>query len=101
VYLDESTNQRNNFICIGVVAISLVLTILLRISLVLENDRRDHLSPEEYDREAAIKEPCDWVSSYLTFLILIERLFSCSIPKYDTFCDIPTSSFILQNEPTF
>jgi hypothetical protein len=63
--LNESTNQRNNFICIGVVAISLVLTIILRISLMLENDRRDHLSPKEYDREAAIKEPCDWVSSYL------------------------------------
>jgi hypothetical protein len=55
----------------GLVAISLVLTIILRISLMLENVRRDHLSPEEYDREAAIKEPCDWVSSYLTFLILI------------------------------
>ncbi len=71
MYLDESTNQRNNFICIGVVAISLILTIILRILLKLENDRRDHLSPEKYEREAAIKEPCDWVSLYLTFLIFI------------------------------
>jgi hypothetical protein len=35
-----------------------------------ENHRRDHLSQENYDREASIKEPCDWVSSYLIFLIL-------------------------------
>jgi len=27
---------------------------------MLENRRRDRLSREKYDREAAIKEPCDW-----------------------------------------
>ncbi len=48
---------------------TLIFTIILRICLMLENRRRDRLSREEYDREAAIKEPCDWVSSYLINLI--------------------------------
>ncbi len=57
-------------------AASLVLTIILRMCLMLENRRRDHLSQEKYDHEAAIKEPCDWVSSYLIFLI---SFYHCSL----------------------
>ncbi len=34
-----------------------------------ENHRRAYLSPEEYQREATVKEPCDWVSSYLISFI--------------------------------
>jgi hypothetical protein len=50
-------------------AASLVVTIILRFCLIKENRRRTNLSPEEYKCEAAIKEPCDRVSSYLIFLI--------------------------------
>ncbi len=66
-------------------------TIILRISLMLENRRRDHLSREQYDQEAAIIEPCDWVSSYLILVILLP-LFSCSILKYGTLCDMSASA---------
>ena len=50
-------------------ALSLVVTIALRNFLILENRRRDNLSVEQHYREAAIIEPCDWVSSYMDFLI--------------------------------
>ncbi len=73
---DKSTNRRNNFIYIGAVAASLVLVIILRICLMLENRRRDNLSQEKYDSEAAIKEPCDWVSSYL---INLTFFYNCSL----------------------
>ncbi len=36
-------------------------TLLLRYSLIEENRRRDHLLTDEYNREAGIVEPCDWV----------------------------------------
>lgn len=65
--VDKSVDQRNNFICIGAVAGSLLVTIILRISLMYENRRRDRLSVEKYERESAIKEPCDWVSVYFIF----------------------------------
>jgi len=55
--------------CTGATVMSLVFTVILRICLMVENRRRDRLSWEKYDREAAIKDPCDWVSSYLIFLI--------------------------------
>ncbi len=69
-YNDSSNQKRSDFICIGILLSSLVCTIILRICLMKENYRRDHLSQENYDREASIKEPCDWVSSYLIFLVL-------------------------------
>ncbi len=49
--------------------ISLVTTIILRIYLMKENHRRTYLSLEEYQREAAVEESCDWVSLYLIFYI--------------------------------
>jgi hypothetical protein len=60
--------------------ISLGMAIILRICLMRENRRRKNLSPEEYQREAAVKEPCDWVSSYLIFFIydIIVSLSSAS-----------------------
>jgi hypothetical protein len=62
------------------IAASLTLTIILRICLLRENNRRANLSLEEYQREAAIKEPCDWVSSYLIFFIfdIVISLFLAS-----------------------
>ena len=50
------------------IAGSLILTIILRICLLRENNRRANLSSEEYQREAAIKDPCDRISSRLIFL---------------------------------
>ncbi len=87
---DDSANRRNNFICIGILGASLVFTIILRICLMIENRRRDRLSPEKYDREASTEEPCDWVSSFLILLIFFLTLFSCSILKYDTLCNMAT-----------
>ncbi|CAF1257283.1 unnamed protein product [Rotaria sordida] len=60
VHYDKSTNRRNIFIYFGTVVASLVLVIILRICLILENRWRDNLSREKYDRIAAIKESCDW-----------------------------------------
>ncbi len=73
---DESTNRRNNSIYIGIVAASLILVIILRICLMLENRRRDSLSPEKYGYEATIMESCDWVSSYL---INLTFSYHCSL----------------------
>ncbi len=57
-------------------AASLILVIILRICLILENRRRNSLSLEEYDREAAIIESCDRVSSYL---INLTFSYHCSL----------------------
>jgi hypothetical protein len=57
----KSIHQRNNYFCTGAVTISLIFTIILRIYLMAENRRRDRLSKEQEDLEAAIKCPCDWV----------------------------------------
>ncbi len=66
---DKPTSQRGHLICIGMISASFILTIILRICLIRENHRRANLSLEKYKCEAAIKEPCDWASSYLIFLI--------------------------------
>ncbi len=59
---DELAYRRGHLIGGVIMAVSLIVTFVLRICLKLENDRRIHLSPDEYRREAAITEPCDWVS---------------------------------------
>ena len=43
---------------------SLIFTIVLRICLMRENRRRDRLTEKQFEDEAAVKDPCDWVSSY-------------------------------------
>jgi hypothetical protein len=58
---DKQIYQRANLICVGTLALSLIGTFILRFCLILENHRRDNLSLEQHDREAAIKEPCDRV----------------------------------------
>ena len=70
MYLDDRTHRRNNFICIGMLMISLISTIILRLCLMIENRRRDRLSTEQYNSEAAIDDPCDWVSACLSSSIL-------------------------------
>lgn len=41
---------------------ALLMTLILRGSLMMENRRRDCLSDGDYNREASVKEPCDWVT---------------------------------------
>ncbi len=59
---DELVYRRGHIICGGLIAASLIVTFILRVCLKQENDRRIHLSPDKYKHEAAITEPCDWVS---------------------------------------
>ncbi|CAF1060970.1 unnamed protein product [Rotaria sordida] len=59
---DELVYRRGHFICGGIIAISLIITFILRICLQLENDRRIYLSPDKYKQEAAIIEPCDSIT---------------------------------------
>ena len=57
---------------------SLIFTIVLRVALVFENRRRDRLTKEQYEHEAAIKDPCDWVSSHLNLLVFYHSSLSAS-----------------------
>ncbi|CAF1100666.1 unnamed protein product [Adineta steineri] len=57
---NKPTRGRNDYICLGALAASLFFTIILRISLMIENRRRSKLSPDEYNNETSIKESCDW-----------------------------------------
>lgn len=56
-------------------AITLVLTIVLRLCLMRENNRRRNLLPEEYQREAAVDESCDRVSQYSTVFYYLYDCF--------------------------
>jgi hypothetical protein len=60
--VDKPTYRRGNIINAGVLVCTLVTIVVLRICLALENRRRNSLSHQEYQQEAAVKEPCDWVS---------------------------------------
>ena len=58
--------------------ISAIITLILRYCLIRENRRRKDLSPDQYNREAGAKEPCDRVSQlkqffafYYFFLLLL------------------------------
>ena len=66
---------------------SLIFTMILRICLMAENRRRDRLSKEQYDRESAVQDSCDWVSSYLISLILypVSPIASSSAIHFMTF----------------
>jgi len=39
------------------------MTLILRMCLSMENRRREYLSIDDYNREASIEEPCDWVNT--------------------------------------
>ncbi len=64
IYRDEDapTFRRGHIICAAITTASLLITLTLRFALKKENDRRDHLTQVERDKQAQIKEPCDWVS---------------------------------------
>ncbi|CAF3778538.1 unnamed protein product [Rotaria sp. Silwood1] len=59
--VNKPTYRQGHLICSGAIIIALVTTFILRYCLKRENDRRSHLSSSDYEREAAVKEPCDWV----------------------------------------
>ena len=54
---------------------SLISTFVLRICLKTENRRRDRLSQKQYDIEANVKDPCDWVSSFVILLLIYHSSF--------------------------
>lgn len=57
---------------------SLIFTIVLRMSLFFENRRRDRLTDKQYEDEAAVEDPCDWVSSHLKLLVFYHSSLSAS-----------------------
>ena len=72
-----------------IIAVTLVLTLVLRVRLARENHRRANMPPEVHQREAAIKEPCDRVGSILFCEsdMAMGHHFLCSIPIFDTSCE--------------
>jgi hypothetical protein len=54
--------HRGYVISATVAAATLIATLVLRICLARENHRREHLHGRKYKREAAVKDPCGWVS---------------------------------------
>jgi hypothetical protein len=60
--VDKPNYRRGHAICGGAVLVALIVTVILRFCLKRENRRRVYLSRDDYDREAAVKEPCDRVS---------------------------------------
>ncbi len=59
---DKSVSSRDYIVTIGFLAGALIMTLILRFCLMMENRRREYLSHEDYNREATIEEPCDWVN---------------------------------------
>ncbi|UJR19693.1 hypothetical protein I4U23_022827 [Adineta vaga] len=57
--IDKPIYRRGHLICSGLIIISMILTIFLRIYLLRENHRRIQLSDEIYNQEANMREPCD------------------------------------------
>lgn len=55
-------HRRDHIIATGFIAGALIMTLVLRICLMRENHRREHLSIADRNREASIEEPCDWVN---------------------------------------
>jgi hypothetical protein len=64
----QPSYRQGHIIASGFLASALILTLILRFCLAMENRRRQSLSQDEYNREAAIEEPCDWVTIKIVFL---------------------------------
>ncbi len=65
---DKSTYKHAHIITSGFLIGALILTFILRFCLVMENRRREHLSSDGREREAKLKEPCDWVNTKNVFM---------------------------------
>ncbi|CAF3603156.1 unnamed protein product [Rotaria sp. Silwood1] len=59
---DKLVSRQDHIIAIGFLVGALIMTLILRICLMMENRRREYLSNDDYNREATIEEPCDWVN---------------------------------------
>ncbi|CAF3389235.1 unnamed protein product [Rotaria socialis] len=59
---DKPVSRRDHIIASGFLVGALIMTLILRYCLMMENRRRQYLSDDDYNREAAIEEPCDWVN---------------------------------------
>ena len=59
---DQPTYRRGHLICIGLLIIGVIITFILRYTLIRENRRRDNISIDKHDYEAAVEEPCDRVT---------------------------------------
>ncbi|ORX62709.1 MFS general substrate transporter [Hesseltinella vesiculosa] len=57
---DGPLYRRGNEICCGLMAGVVVFSLIFKYLLERENKRRDNLTPEQYAKEAAVPEPCDW-----------------------------------------
>jgi hypothetical protein len=60
---NKSVSRRDHIIACGFLAGALIMTLILRVCLMMENRRREYLSNDDYNREATIEEPCDWVNT--------------------------------------
>jgi hypothetical protein len=60
---DKSIYRRDHIIASGFLAGAIIMTLILRMCLIMENRRREYLSIDDYNREASIEEPCDWVNT--------------------------------------
>ncbi|CAF2062621.1 unnamed protein product [Rotaria magnacalcarata] len=56
---NKSIIQRGHIISGGAVTFALITTCIQRACLKKENNRRNHLSPVEHEREKNVEEPCD------------------------------------------
>jgi hypothetical protein len=56
-----ATYRQGYVIALSLLCIALIVTFLLRFSLIKENHRRDHLLSDEYNRETVVVEAYDWV----------------------------------------
>lgn len=48
-----------NVACMSLMIGVVIFSLSFKALLIKENKRRDHLSPEQYEREASMTEPCD------------------------------------------
>lgn len=87
-------------ICGGMLVAILIVTIILGICLKIENRRRFHLSSDKYDREATKKEPCDWVSLYLSTFFHNFVLSSCLASRC-ALCVVIQKHFSLTTEEAY
>jgi hypothetical protein len=96
IYRDEDapTFRRGHIICATITIASLLITLSLRFALKKEKDRRDSLTQLERDKEAQVKEPCDWVS---VKRLPIELSFYFSIRMFVISCKT-TRKFIMNSD---
>ncbi|CAF1235793.1 unnamed protein product [Rotaria sordida] len=96
VHYDDSTNRRNNFIYLGMVAASLVLVIILRICLMLENRWRDNLSREKNIDPWDATQTVEWTPYSNAISSDIEEAYKCGFKQIfvDGHCRIDLKHYV-------